>query len=193
LSRISLSRLTLLYFFFSVSHFIIQLALQVKAFTVNADAHHTISEIVLGAGTLNNSVPFLKGSHLHLCSWIPSNLNLNTDVASCPIVWNGSLVPDAIKNSMDSDLDRSTPSPLVVAQTSITSTPTARAIIATISHQPVIVLISANSTRPLDHDDGAYGVEQLGRGVCLICLITLILTQLVQAEGLSTWRSGQFF
>ncbi len=80
---------------------------------------------------------------------------------------------------MDSDLNRSTtPSPksasLVVAQSTITSTPTTGAKIATITHQPVIILISASSTRPSEHDD-AYGVEQLDRGVCLICLITLIL------------------
>jgi hypothetical protein len=96
-SRISFSRLTLLYFFFSVSHFVIQISFQIRAYTINADAHQILSKIVHDAGTVNKSVPFLRGSHLHLCSWIPANLN--TDVASCPIIWDGDVESDLTMNN----------------------------------------------------------------------------------------------
>jgi hypothetical protein len=87
--RVSFSRLTVIYFFFSIAHFIIQLSLQIKAFTINADAAHFLTSIVDEAQTTNNSLPSLHGSVLRMCSWVPSNLNL--DIPSCPIVWNGSV------------------------------------------------------------------------------------------------------
>ncbi|KDR85303.1 hypothetical protein GALMADRAFT_52081, partial [Galerina marginata CBS 339.88] len=89
-NRISFSRLTIIYFFFSVAHFAIQLSLQIKAFTINADAANFLTNIVNEAQTTNNSLPFLHGSVLRMCSWVPSNLNV--DVASCPVVWNGTAV-----------------------------------------------------------------------------------------------------
>lgn len=89
-NRISFSRLTIIYFFFSVAHFAIQLSLQIKAFTINADAANFLTNIVNEALTTNDSLPFLHGSVLRMCSWVPSNLNV--DVASCPVVWNGTAV-----------------------------------------------------------------------------------------------------
>jgi len=86
-NRISFSKLTIIYFCFSVAHFVIQLSLQIRAFTINADASNFLSKIVNEAHTTNNSLPFLDGPILRMCSWVPSNLNV--DVASCPVVWNG--------------------------------------------------------------------------------------------------------
>jgi len=91
-NRISFSRLTIIYFFFSVAHFIIQVSLQIRAFTINADAARFLTNIVDQANTTNSSLPFLHGSVLRMCSWVPSNLNV--DVASCPVVWNGSATLD---------------------------------------------------------------------------------------------------
>jgi hypothetical protein len=85
-SKITFSRLTLVYFIFSLSYFVIQLAFQIKAYTINAAAHHVIDKIIHDAGTVNASLPLLRGSRLYLCSWIPSNLN--TDAAACPVIWS---------------------------------------------------------------------------------------------------------
>jgi uncharacterized Zn-binding protein involved in type VI secretion len=85
--RISFSRLTLFYFLFSLAHFIIQLSFQIKAFTVNAEAARFFTRIVTDAQTTNHSLPFLGGSTLRMCSWVPSTLDV--DIPSCPIVWDG--------------------------------------------------------------------------------------------------------
>jgi len=86
-NRISFSRLTLFYFFFSVAHFVIQLSFQIKAFTINAQAATFLTRIVTAADTTDDSLPFLRGDTLRMCSWVPANLNV--DVASCPEVWSG--------------------------------------------------------------------------------------------------------
>ncbi|KAF9523600.1 hypothetical protein CPB83DRAFT_821288 [Crepidotus variabilis] len=104
-SRISFSRLTLIYFAFSVAHCIIQVGIQSRAFSINVKAHKDLTDIVTTAQTFNGSVPYLKDSHLHLCSWIPSDLN--TDVASCPIVWSDEPNGGALNNTA-TDLGRNT-------------------------------------------------------------------------------------
>ncbi|KAF8912963.1 hypothetical protein CPB84DRAFT_1811945 [Gymnopilus junonius] len=140
-NRISFSRLTTIYFFFSVAHFIVQLSLQIRAFTINADAAHFLTNIVDQANTTNSSLPFLHGSVLRMCSWVPSNLNV--DVASCPIVWNGSATSNGNDLGIAMDLSgarnthahtnifircssiaasSSSPSSSAVAKTSITTT-----------------------------------------------------------------------
>jgi hypothetical protein len=86
-NRISFSRLTLFYFFFSVAHFVIQLSFQIKAFTINAQAATFLTRIVTAADTTNDGLPFLRDDTLRMCSWVPANLNV--DVASCPVVWSG--------------------------------------------------------------------------------------------------------
>lgn len=86
-NRISFSRLTLFYFFFSVAHFVIQLSFQIKAFTINAQAATFLTRIVSAANTTNDGLPFLSDDTLRMCSWVPANLNV--DVASCPVVWSG--------------------------------------------------------------------------------------------------------
>jgi hypothetical protein len=83
-NRFSFSRLTLFYFSFSVVHFVIQLSVQIKAFTVNAEAAAFLTRIVNAAGTTDNSLPSLRDDTLRLCSWVPANLN----VASCPVIWS---------------------------------------------------------------------------------------------------------
>ncbi|KAF9478013.1 hypothetical protein BDN70DRAFT_933716 [Pholiota conissans] len=104
-NRISFSRLTLLYFSFSVVHFVIQLSFQIKAFTINANASSFLSRIVNVAQTTNNSLPFLDGDILRMCSWVPANLDL--DVVSCPVVWNGTVASNQgtlVSNAVGSEI-----------------------------------------------------------------------------------------
>ena len=67
-NRISFSRLTIIYFSFSVVHFIIQLSLQITAFTINADAANFLTNIVHQANTTNNSLPFLQDGTILLAA-----------------------------------------------------------------------------------------------------------------------------
>ena len=135
----------MLYFFFSVSHFVIQISFQIRAYTINADAHQILSKIVHDAGTVNKSVPFLRGSHLHLCSWIPANLN--TDVASCPIIWDGDVESDLTMNNG-------------VGSAAAVPTPSAPRFSVT------IVPTSTATSDPIDREYGQYD-----RRVCATCLV----------------------
>ncbi|KAF8649849.1 hypothetical protein AX16_005612 [Volvariella volvacea WC 439] len=86
--RITFSRLTIAYFIFSLLHFVLQISFQIKAFTINASAASFLSDIVEQGNAVNASLPFLDGDTLRLCSWVPSNLDV--DVDSCQVVWDGS-------------------------------------------------------------------------------------------------------
>ncbi|KAF8973685.1 hypothetical protein BDZ97DRAFT_1776283 [Flammula alnicola] len=133
-NRISFSRLTLIYFCFSVAHFVIQLSFQIKAFTINAEASSFFSRIVNVAQTTNDSLPFLRGDILRMCSWVPSNLDL--DVASCPVVWNGTAVSgnDATSNAIGIKLpDSISSSPTVLSTVAISSSSAAASSVTSIS------------------------------------------------------------
>jgi len=132
-NRISFSRLTLFYFIFSVAHFVIQLSFQIKAFTINAQAATFLTRIVTAADTTDDSLPFLRGDTLRMCSWVPANLNV--DVASCPVVWsgqasqsnsvsNGDIVPVDSLTSQATSTPFATPSSPVSLSTSSSSVPT---------------------------------------------------------------------
>lgn len=85
------SRFSVAYFVFTIIHFIIQVSFQIRAFSINASAANLIGDIVSQGENLNKSLPslpFLNGDQLRLCSWLPSDLNV--DIDSCPVVWDGS-------------------------------------------------------------------------------------------------------
>lgn len=89
--RIMFSRFSVAYFVFTIIHFIIQVSFQIRAFSINASAANLIGDIVSQGENLNKSLPslpFLNGDQLRLCSWLPSDLNV--DIDSCPVVWDGS-------------------------------------------------------------------------------------------------------
>ncbi|KAG6814043.1 hypothetical protein H0H92_003893 [Tricholoma furcatifolium] len=99
--RITFSRLTIAYFVFSILHFIIQLSLQIKAFTTNADAATFLNNIVVQGNGTEDSLPILSGNTLHLCSWVSSDLNLDDD--SCPVVWNGTTGLNTVSSTQSED------------------------------------------------------------------------------------------
>jgi hypothetical protein len=73
------------YFAFSVVHCIIQLVLQIRAFTINAEAAATLYQITLKGNATNAGFPVL-GHDLRICSTVPHNLSAH----SCPVFWDGS-------------------------------------------------------------------------------------------------------
>jgi hypothetical protein len=88
--RLTFSPLTIAYFTFTVLHFIIQVSFQIKAFTINASAGAFLRSIAIQGAPMNESITILDGDKLRLCS-VGSIL----DTAACPIVWDGSLNPNA--------------------------------------------------------------------------------------------------
>jgi hypothetical protein len=98
--RITLSRLTIVYFAFSVVHCIIQLVLQIRAFTINAEAAATLYQITLQGNATNAGFPVL-GHDLRICSTVPHNLSAH----SCPVFWDGSPGTENAWNSTAPDPD----------------------------------------------------------------------------------------
>lgn len=83
--RITFSRLTVIYLTFSILHFLIQLVLQIRAFTINAAAFDMASAMVGQARINHGNLPFYGDSTLRICNWVPANMNFDT--ANCTIVW----------------------------------------------------------------------------------------------------------
>ncbi|PFH54763.1 hypothetical protein AMATHDRAFT_301 [Amanita thiersii Skay4041] len=87
--RITFSRLTIVYFCFFVAHFVIQLALQIRALTINATAADALVNLVQNKSRLDTGLPILQGTTLKVCTWVPSNLA--TDGFACQTIWNNML------------------------------------------------------------------------------------------------------
>lgn len=81
--RVTLSRITTIYFIFSVLHFAIQLGLQIQAFVVNDQAAIFLSDLVeLGNASQSGFVVYTSGA-LHMCDNAPSSMNAD----SCDLLW----------------------------------------------------------------------------------------------------------
>jgi hypothetical protein len=147
-SRISFSRLTLIYFLFSIVHCMIQVCFQIRAYTINVKAYGVLTDIVTEAKTFNNSLPILTDTHLHLCSWVPSSLD--TDVSTCPIIWtDNSANPNfdssaQTSNSADNQLGANYASPQ--QRTTIKPTQTEAPTPSGTARQIVTVLVIPQST-----------------------------------------------
>ncbi|KAJ3853314.1 hypothetical protein EV368DRAFT_73556 [Lentinula lateritia] len=120
-NRLTFSKLTTAYFVFSVIHCVVQLALQARAFTINATSANFLFDISLTAHAFNSSVPYLSGSRLFLCPDVPTALNFDT--GKCNIVWNGTAVYNNVTTA-DLAAIQTSSSPLVVSSSSTSVAPT---------------------------------------------------------------------
>jgi hypothetical protein len=84
-NRLTFSRLTTAYVIFSLVHFTLQIALQIRAFTINADAATLLYTIALQGNATNSSFPVLQGGEIRMCADVPMNLETN----NCTVVYNG--------------------------------------------------------------------------------------------------------
>jgi hypothetical protein len=84
-NRLTFSKLTTAYVIFSLVHFTLQISLQIKAFTINADAATLLYSIALQGNATNNSFPALAGHDIRMCASVPTTLS----TANCTIVYNG--------------------------------------------------------------------------------------------------------
>ncbi|KAF8592010.1 hypothetical protein K439DRAFT_1379802 [Ramaria rubella] len=85
-SRITFSRLTTAYFILAVVHNIIQVILQVQAFSINASAANTLWELVQRANETQEANGFaILSNDLRICYTVPNSINAD----DCTVIWNG--------------------------------------------------------------------------------------------------------
>jgi hypothetical protein len=95
--RLTFSKLTTIYFLFSLLHFALQIALQIQAFSINANAATLLYSIAFQGHATNNSFPALAGDEIRMCDLIPTTLN--TD--NCTVVYDG--IPGTNNRKFDAD------------------------------------------------------------------------------------------
>ncbi|ESK98192.1 hypothetical protein Moror_309 [Moniliophthora roreri MCA 2997] len=147
--RLTFSRLTTAYFVFSLLHCIIQLGLQIRAFTINTHASSFLYTIAAQAGT-TSGIPALSDSDLRLCDDVAKDLS----TAECPIVWDGSRVHNALDMAIgrgDTSVSQvsaetNTESSAVNSSSSLSSTTSASAT-NTVASQPPTASATASLTR----------------------------------------------
>jgi len=105
--RVTMSRLTIFYFAFSVLHAILQVGLQTYAFSVNAQAASFLWDIIDQGNATTNGVVVYNGD-LRLCMNVPSALN----VSSCEVIWDSSIMDNKQAVGGDAPLAASSPPPV---------------------------------------------------------------------------------
>jgi len=89
--RITFSRLTTIYFVFSIVHCFIQVIFQAQAFSINAQAASFLYSILIqGNATDPNGFTVLGKQDLRLCTNVPSSFS----ASSCSVLWNGTALSD---------------------------------------------------------------------------------------------------
>nr|GAT43664.1 predicted protein [Mycena chlorophos] len=83
--RLTFSRLTTLYALFSLTHFAVQIAFQIQAFSINANAASFLYNIALEGNATNSSFPAVAGDEIRMCAQIPLTLDTN----NCTVVYDG--------------------------------------------------------------------------------------------------------
>lgn len=184
--RITFSRLTLAYFVFSFLHAILQLSLQIKAFTVNAEAASFLSRIVVQGEPTNGSLPFLDGPSLFMCDSIPNDLSLND--AGCHMVWNGTqgtnvtgTQTEAVAPATSSLSASSTSASTSATVSSISSVGQLKATGLPSTSTPTVtifVLPTPSSGSRLVHEENLFGENQ-------------VLTSRTEAQAMAVQVDGQ--
>ncbi|KAI0706048.1 hypothetical protein BC835DRAFT_1311871 [Cytidiella melzeri] len=83
--RITLSKLTILYFAFSILHCLIQVGLQVEGFKVNENAAKFLNSVIVQGKVSQAGFAVLVGNQLRWCTSVPHSFNTN----GCEVIWNG--------------------------------------------------------------------------------------------------------
>ncbi|EJF66419.1 hypothetical protein DICSQDRAFT_142019 [Dichomitus squalens LYAD-421 SS1] len=83
--RVTFSRLTKIYFAFSVLHCIIQVIFQVQAFVANADAAKFLSGLIAQGNATDPGFAVYE-TDLRMCDAVPAKV---LDSSSCTVIWDG--------------------------------------------------------------------------------------------------------
>lgn len=169
-SRVMFSRLTVIYFAFSLIHFAIQLGLQIRAFTINADASSFLGELVERGEATTDWLPILRSNNISVCNWVSSNLD--TDVETCRLIWAAKGDGEGVENQnsqaggfpldplsgVSSTLSQTTVSTTATSSSSVvaTATPSSALSSPTVPRPPATttVFISAPTATSPSDDDG---------------------------------------
>ncbi|KZP32272.1 hypothetical protein FIBSPDRAFT_907362 [Athelia psychrophila] len=182
--RITLSRLTIIYFLFSLCHCIVQVTFQVQAFSINEQAASLLHSISLqGNATAPNGFFVLTSSGLRLCDEVPSTF----DTQTCSVIWNGTnlgndyasvgsaSIPSLAQtaNTSASPTSISSPTQLSAPSNGETASATSTASTATstassVNHGSVQVKVTINGTtfveyykRSSDDDSGTIATSRV--------------------------------
>ncbi|KAI8995420.1 hypothetical protein BD414DRAFT_534588 [Trametes punicea] len=127
--RITFSRLTKIYFIFSVLHCIIQVIFQVQAFVANAEAASFLYGLVQQGNATDPGFAVYDGE-LRMCETVPRTL----DPSSCTVVWDGHTMANSSFVGGQNDAAVSSMLPIAASSTSSvslsTSSPTSSASLA---------------------------------------------------------------
>jgi len=125
-NRITLSRLTTTYFIFSLVHCIIQVILQVQAYTINLAADDFLVSITDQGNASASNGFFVLQNDLLFCDQVPNTLS----TSSCQVIWGGgSISGNSISSSVNTSIDNvasdssSTPTSAITSTLFPTSTP----------------------------------------------------------------------
>ncbi|KAL5535245.1 hypothetical protein ACEPAF_3339 [Sanghuangporus sanghuang] len=81
--RVTFSRMTKFYFFFSVLHCLVQLVFQIQAFSTNARAANFLWHLVTQANTADPGFSVFSDDELRFCESVPDGIT----TASCQLIW----------------------------------------------------------------------------------------------------------
>ncbi|KAI0080021.1 hypothetical protein K474DRAFT_381765 [Panus rudis PR-1116 ss-1] len=91
--RVTFTKITIVYFVFSVLHCVIQIIFQVQAFNTNANAEVFLNNIIAQGNATQPGFAVL-GNDLRWCETVPNTV----DASSCKVIWQGDSVnPTATK------------------------------------------------------------------------------------------------
>ncbi|TCD70634.1 hypothetical protein EIP91_002353 [Steccherinum ochraceum] len=104
--RVTISKITTIYFIFSVLHCIIQVIFQAQAFSINAKAATFLGNIIAQGNTSTAGFAIFGGSDLQWCTSVPAS----GDTSSCNVIWslNGANNAAALGTGLNSTLYNST-------------------------------------------------------------------------------------
>ncbi|KAL5534527.1 hypothetical protein ACEPAG_990 [Sanghuangporus baumii] len=81
--RVTFSRMTKFYFFFSVLHCLVQLVFQIQAFSTNARAANFLWHLVTQANTADPGFSVFSDDELRFCESVPDGIT----TTSCQLIW----------------------------------------------------------------------------------------------------------
>ncbi|KAI0095272.1 hypothetical protein BDY19DRAFT_878706, partial [Irpex rosettiformis] len=86
--RITLSKLTIFYFVFSVLHCLIQVVFQVEAFKINETAADFLNSVIIQGNVSEAGFTVYDDDKLRWCTSVPNTF----DASECQVIWNGTQV-----------------------------------------------------------------------------------------------------
>jgi len=145
--RTTASRITIIYFVFSVLNCVLQVIFQAQAFSINAQAETFLSGLIT---TGNLSLPrgfFVLDSKLHFCDHVPKTFSTE----SCQIVWDGEIGGTGNMTSASLSGNRSTESVTsLIPMTTISLAPTTTVVLTPTTTTTLTTTPTAHALRDVN-------------------------------------------